>query len=33
MNDFNYLPFNKNFGYKSPISDDICRTGTVKDVL
>jgi hypothetical protein len=31
MNDFNYLPFNKNFGYKSPISDDICRTGTVKD--
>jgi len=31
MNDFNYLPFNKNFGYKSSISDDICRTGTVKD--
>jgi hypothetical protein len=31
MNDFNYLPFNKNFGYKSPINDDICRTGTVKD--
>jgi hypothetical protein len=30
MNDFNYLPFNKNFGYKSPISDEICRTGTVK---
>jgi len=31
MNDFNYLPFNKNFGYKSPINDDICRTGTVKN--
>ena len=32
MSDFNYLPFNKNFGYKSPISDDnICRTGTVKN--
>jgi hypothetical protein len=31
MNDFNYLPFNKNFGYKSPISDEICRTGTLKD--
>jgi len=30
-NDFNYLPFNKNYGYKSPISEDICRTGTIKD--